>query len=209
MSRPGRPKAAHLADRHRGRGGVGRPRPPATPPGMRVRTGRFDRLRWTCRPSPRCSCPGSAVDASARKPVVAASPLRPILRPSLTLSFCDMASSRTVVVSPFLSFGPSPRRSLDVATTASADFSLRRPRDRRRPFRRKARSPRVRTQTFAARPPDLRRLALVTRASRSSARSPCSAPPDIRFLFVGPQLRSPLPSRRPRGSTLCGLLRSL
>src|SRR5215475_12169722 len=46
---------------------------------------------------------------------------------------------------------------------------------------------------------DLRRLALVTRASRPLARSPCSAPPRIRFLFVGPQLRFPLPSRRPHG----------
>src|SRR6185312_10614506 len=67
--------------------------------------------------------------------------------------------------------------------------SLHRPRGPRRPFRRKARSPRVRTLTFAARPPDLRRLASVTRASRLRARSPCSAPPSIRFLFVGPQLR--------------------
>src|SRR5207237_5186655 len=95
------------------------------------------------------------------------------------------------------------------ATMASADFSLRWPHGHRRPFRRKARSPRVRTLAFAARPPDLRRLALVTRASRLRARSPCSAPPSIRFLFVGPQLRSPLPSRRPRGPTLCGSLRSL
>jgi len=92
---------------------------------------------------------------------------------------------------------------------ASADFSLRRPCGRRRPFRRKARSPRVRTSAFAARPPDLRCCALVTRALRFHARLPCPAPPSIRFLFVGLQLRSPLPSRRPRGPTLCGSLRSL
>jgi len=91
---------------------------------------------------------------------------------------------------------------------ASADFSLRWLCGPRRPFGREARSPRVRTSAFAARPPDLRRLALVPRASRFLARSPCSAPPRIRFLFVGPQLRSPLPSRRPRGPTLCGSLRS-
>src|SRR5690606_12685997 len=64
---------------------------------------------------------------------------------------------------------------------------------RRRPFRRKARSPRVRTLSFVARPSDLRRLSLATRASRSLARSPWTAPPRIRFLFVGPRLRSPLP----------------
>src|SRR5690606_17357438 len=55
----------------------------------------------------------------------------------------------------------------------------------RRPFRHEARSPQVRTMAFPAQPPDLRRSALVARASRSSARSPCSAAPPIRFLFVG------------------------
>src|SRR5690606_13176465 len=55
----------------------------------------------------------------------------------------------------------------------------------RRPFRHEARSPQVRTMAFPAQPPDLRRFALVVRASRSRARSPCSAAPPIRFLFVG------------------------
>src|SRR5690606_32583741 len=41
------------------------------------------------------------------------------------------------------------------------------------------------TMAFPAQPPDLRRSALVVRASRSTARSPCSAAPPIRFLFVG------------------------
>src|ERR1700694_470968 len=93
-----------------------------------------------------------------------------------------MASPRFAGVSPSPSFGPSPPPpKLRRTTTASADFSLQRPRGHRRPFRRKARSPRVRTSAFAARPPDLRRLALVTTASRSTARSPCSAPPHIRY----------------------------
>src|SRR6201989_1504160 len=43
---------------------------------------------------------------------------------------------------------------------ASADFSLRRPCGRRRPFRHKARPPRVRTSAFTARPLDLRRRSL-------------------------------------------------
>ena len=43
------------------------------------------------------------------------------------------------------------------ATTAFADFSLR---QNRRPFRREARSPQVRTHSFIAQPPDLRRLSL-------------------------------------------------
>ena len=39
--------------------------------------------------------------------------------------------------------------------------------------------------TFIARLPHLRRLALVTRALRFCARSPCLATPSMRFLFVG------------------------
>ena len=52
----------------------------------------------------------------------------------------------------------SPRsalRPLRAATTASADFSLAV--RHRHPFRRKARSPRARTHSFAAQPPHLRR----------------------------------------------------
>ena len=47
-----------------------------------------------------------------------------------------------------------------------------------------------------------------SRASRSFARSPCSAPPPIRFLFVGPRFRSPLPSHARSPSRSCGSLRS-
>src|SRR5664280_2094219 len=108
--------------------------------------------------------------------------------------------------SPSPSFGPSPLLRLIRPLLTSRSAGLL---DHRHPFRRKARSPQVRTSAFAARPPDLRRLALVTRASRLHARLPCSALPLIRFLFVGPQFRSPLPSRRPHGTTLCGSLRSL
>jgi hypothetical protein len=103
----------------------------------------------------------------------------------------------------FLSFGPSPgsRGLLRPLLTSRSGSS-------RRPFRHKARSPQVRTHSFTARPPDLRRLALVTRASRSFARSPCSAPPSIRFLFIGPQLRSTLPSHGRSPSCSCASLRS-
>jgi hypothetical protein len=38
---------------------------------------------------------------------------------------------------------------------------------------------------------------LITRASRSFARSPCSAAPFIRFLFIGSQFRSTLPLHGP------------
>jgi hypothetical protein len=136
---------------------------------------------------------------------LAASPRRPFVRSDLgpTSVTWRPRGSRAFALPTVRPFA------VRTATMASADFSLRWPCGHRRPFRRKARSPRVRTSAFAARPPDLRRLALVTRASRLLARSPCSAPPSIRFLFVGPQLRSPLPSRQPHGPTLCGSLRSL
>lgn len=57
----------------------------------------------------------------------------------------------------------------------------------RYPFRIKARSPQVRTQSFIAQPPDLHRFALVMRASRFVARSPYSAVPCIWFLSIGLQ----------------------
>ena len=62
---------------------------------------------------------------------------------------------------------------------------------RRRPFRREARSPRIRTVAFVAQPPDLRSFPLVAGALRFDARSPRSATPHIRFLFVGSRLRYP------------------
>ena len=79
----------------------------------------------------------------------------------------------------------------------------------RRPFRHKARPPQVRTHSFTARPPNLRRFALATRASRFHARSPCSAAPSIRFLSIGSQLRSTLPSHTWSPSCSCASLRSL
>src|SRR5690606_1564039 len=63
---------------------------------------------------------------------------------------------------------PFPARA---GTTASADSSLRQL-PRRGPFRPEARSPQIRTSAVPAQPPDLRRLPLVTGASRSYARSP-------------------------------------
>src|SRR5690606_31126675 len=68
------------------------------------------------------------------------------------------------------------------------------------PFRHKARSPRVRTHSFTAQPPDLRHFALATRASRLYARLPCSAAPSIRFLFIGS--RFTLHASSPRSVTL-------
>src|SRR5690606_18936846 len=49
-------------------------------------------------------------------------------------------------------------------------------------------SPGKGSHSFAAQPPDLRHFALITRASRFTARSPCLAAPSIRFLFIGSQL---------------------
>src|ERR1017187_4779658 len=77
------------------------------------------------------------------------------------------------------------------------------------PFKHEARSPQERTHSFTARPPDLRHRNLVTRASRFIARSPCLAPPSIRFLFIGPQFRSTLPPHNRSPSCSCASLHSL
>src|SRR3546814_18922250 len=86
---------------------------------------------------------------------------------------------------------------------SSVVFSSVLPSRRRYPFRIEARSPQVRTYSFAAQPPDLRRFALITRALRLRARSPCSAAPSIRFLFIGSQLM--LHASFPRPVTLTQL----
>jgi len=70
------------------------------------------------------------------------------------------------------------------------------------------RSPQVRTRSFPAQSPHLRRLALTTRASRSLARSPCSASPSMRFVFLDSRFRSTLPPHARSPSRSCASLRS-
>ena len=111
------------------------------------------------------------------------------------------------------SFGHS--RDLNPPDSCAAQRTLRlmltpRSVERRRcPFRHKARSPRIRTTPFRARPSDLRHCLLVMGASRILARSPQAAPPDIRFLFVGPRFRSALPSHGRSPFRSCDSLGSL
>ena len=100
-------------------------------------------------------------------------------------------------------FGPSPvLRLLWPLLTSRSGLP-------RCPFRHEARSPQVRTHSFPAQPPDLRRFALTTRASRFHARSPCLAAPFIRFLSIGSQFRSTLPFHTRSPSCSCASLRSL
>ena len=80
---------------------------------------------------------------------------------------------------------------------------------RRCPFRHKARSPQVRTHSFTPRPPHLRHHGLVTRALRILARSPCPVALCIRFLFIGPQIRSTLPPHTRSPSCSCASLHLL
>ena len=86
-----------------------------------------------------------------------------------------------------LSFGPSPfwLRLIGRLLELLRPLLTSRSSMRCRPFRHEARSPQVRTQTFIAQPPHLRRFALVTRASRFDARSPCLAAPSMQFLSIG------------------------
>ena len=99
--------------------------------------------------------------------------------------------------------GPSP------ATTTAADFS-----PPSRVFQTARRSP------FQARDEISRsKTCVVLRTTAASTARACGcwsfavtgplAPPSTprtRFLSIGPRIRSPLPSRRPRGATLCGSL---
>ena len=63
--------------------------------------------------------------------------------------------------------------------------------------------------TFPAQSPDLRRFPLVAGASRSVVRSPRSAAPRIRFLFVDSRVRFTLRSAYASRRTPCASLRSL
>ena len=63
--------------------------------------------------------------------------------------------------------------------------------------------------TFPAKSPDLRRFPLVAGASRSVVRSPRSAAPRIRFLFVDSRVRFTLRSAYASRRTPCASLRSL
>ena len=103
---------------------------------------------------PGCPLPRSAVEASTLRPSLEASP-RLMNGSSSCPGFCGLAPSRFKRASPSFTFGPSLPR-------AAVSWPLLTPRSGRlpgrRPFRRKARSPQVRTRPFAARPPDLRRL---------------------------------------------------
>lgn len=56
------------------------------------------------------------------------------------------------------------------------------------PFQARGEIPQVRTHSSAAEPSNLRRFALIKRASRPLARSHCSAAPPIRFLSISSQL---------------------
>ena len=118
----------------------------------------------------------------------------------LTSHVSSVTHSRSVL----RAFGLASAAPLTRTTTTFADFSLR---QGRRAFTHKARSPRVRTHSFSAQPPDPRRLALITRASRFTARPPCSATPSSLFLYIGSELRSTLPPHTRSPSCSCASLR--
>ncbi|CAN5892377.1 hypothetical protein BH11GEM2_BH11GEM2_01010 [soil metagenome] len=91
-------------------------------------------------------------------------------------------------------FGPSPWGGLGnpkpSATMAAADFSRRDadPADDAFPFQGSVRSPRVRHIGCPCMSAGYTVQPLIVRASRFHARSPWSAPPRLRFLYVAPQV---------------------
>ena len=130
-----------------------------------------------------------------------------------------MAFSRSTVVTLSSPFGPSsdklgPKRIMHfvgllwpLLTSRSAG----RPNSAMpaSPFQASGETSRVRTMTFPAQSPDLRRFPLVAGASRSVVRSPRSAAPRIRFLFVDSRVRFTLRSAYASRRTPCASLRSL
>jgi hypothetical protein len=187
---------------HAGRTNWDRGRPfgltPPTPPGMRVRTGRFEKLRFA--PCSLFESAGVGLHHCLESDSVSPHPLQtaPPGWTSDAISNTSPSQGSLLLVRSFTDFRQLLRPLL-TSRSGSAPS----------PFRHKARSPQVRTHSFTARPPDLRRLPLVTRASRLLARSPRLAPPSIRFLFIGPQLRSTLPPHTRSPSCSCASLRSL
>src|SRR5712691_10119627 len=154
-------------------------------------------MRWSV---PEHPFPIAADSASPLRRPAGAAP-RSVSGSSTCADFWCLALSRLMVVLLSHPFGPSPpvnlpapRRlsRLPASPTVLRPLLTSRAASRRRPFRHKARSPQVRNSAFLAQPPDLRRVALVVRASRSQARLPCSTAPHIRFRFVGSRFRSPL-----------------
>ena len=107
-------------------------------------------------PSARLRLPPTRVPRSVLRPRLhrVAQTAAPVVRTSGAVPHRDPRSPR----SPFRSALPGPPVLWPLLTSRSAS--------RRCPFRHKARSPQVRTSAFRARPPDLRRLPLVARASR-------------------------------------------
>jgi len=166
---------------------------------MRVRTGRFEKLRFTL-----CSlCEGAGVGLHH-----CPGQARLHLAPSGPFRQCGHLMPFPTHRPPRITPSRSALRLLLRASYYGLGWLLA-PAQHRYPFRHKARSPQVRTHSFAARRPDLRHRTLVTRASRPLARSPCSAVPSIRFLFIGPQLRSTLPPHTRSPSCSCASLHSL
>ena len=131
---------------------------------MRVRTGRLKRLRSSClypNMTPGLACPQPGRSGSSLSQVFQASPA--------ALFVASPVSGHL----KHIHFGWSGRLALPLLWSFANSFQPLRPCRQllrplltsrsglhRRPFRHKARSPQVRTQSFTAQPPDLRRLTL-------------------------------------------------
>ena len=122
----------------------------------------------------------------------------PLARTSDALHYRSTCLVTVLLVRPFAG---SPRLLRPLLTSRSGQA--------RRPFRHEARSPQVRTRSFTAQSPHLRHLALTTRASQPFACSPCSAAPQMRFVYLDSRFRSTLPSHARSPSRSCASLRSL
>src|SRR3990172_2232930 len=151
---------------------------------------------------PGCPLSLAAVGPSTLRPGDGGAPL-PMIGSSSCLDICGLGPSRLTCASPSFTFGPSLPAS-PAATTTSADFSLRRSsgvalsgvrRDLPR-YQRCPSPPGRRIYVALPWPSGLRGF---------PGRSPCSATPHIRFLFVNRRLRYPLPPHGRSPFRSCGV----
>src|ERR1035437_688592 len=132
-------------------------RSPPTPPGMRVRTGRLKRLRSPClypNMTPGLVWPQPGRSGSSLPQAHQASPAVPFMTSPVSghLKHIHLGWSGKLTLPLLWPFVGSPQLLWPLLTSRSGFH--------RHLFRHEARSPQVRTHSFPAQPPDLRRLIL-------------------------------------------------
>lgn len=165
---------------------------------MRVRTGRFERLRLGL-------CRSRSVAGARLRQDWSSDGLHPLVSPiSRALPASDAWPCSSSEELHSFSFGPSfaPRRSLLPPLLTSRSGSTPSPFQAQGEIS-PGKNAFLHCTTAGFTPPTLGHESFAV-----CCRSPCSASPHIRFLFIGPQLRSTLPPHARSPSRSCASLRS-